>query len=170
MSFFSEALATLASFGFYDFFLPWVLILAVVFGVLQKSGAISDQTSVNATISVAVAFLTTIILHSFFIRFFNLVGILLAGFLALIIFAAMFGFKPNELLKDVKEWNKNAIPGLIILGTIIIFFLALGFRLALPNLGYIINTPLVSLLIVAIILVIIVKFIAGGHKEGGGGH
>src|SRR3989338_8465001 len=101
MSFFSYAIETLASFGFYDFFLPWVLLLAVTYGVLQKKQYISDQVAVNGTIAVAVSFLGTVILHPFFIRVFTYFGIAAAGLLILIIFAAMFDLKPNEIIKDV---------------------------------------------------------------------
>ncbi len=168
MSFFGEAINVLASYGFYDFFLPWMLILAVVFGVLQNKQYISDQVAVNAAIALAVSFLGTAIAHSFFVRFFTFGSMAIAGFLLLIIFAAMFGFKPNELIKDVLDWNTNAMQSLIILAAGIVFLFALGF-----NFNYIwalLGSPVVAFAVIAIVFVIIVKFVTGGGGHGGGDH
>ena len=170
MSFFSEAISVLASFGFYDFFLPWLLSLAVVFGVLENKKYISEQTAVNAAIAIAISFLGTVVLHGFYITFYTYFNIVLAGLLALVIFAAMFDIKPKELIKDAKEWNKNAIPGLLIVATAIIFFLALGY--STNDLFSFLNTPLFSLIILAVVLAIVVSFMAGkGHgSDDGHGH
>lgn len=170
MSFFGEAINVLASFGFYDFFLPWMLILAVVFGLLQKKQYISEQVSVNAAIAFAVSFLGTVIAHGFFVRLFTFGSMALAGFLLLILFAAMFDFKPNELIKDVKDWNKMALPGLLILTTAVIVFISLGFGLRMPDILYIINTPIVATIVLLIVFAVVVSFIAGGKHGNGNGH
>jgi len=168
MSFFGYAIETLASFGFYDFFLPWLLVLAVVFGLLQKKQYISDQVSVNAAIAISISFLGTVVLHSFFVRVFTYFGIALAGLLILIIFAAMFDLKPNEIIKDMRQWNKNAVPGLVMLSAILVFLFALGFGVG-DLLGLLYN-PIVAVIAIFVILAIVVTFITGGgHGNGGSG-
>lgn len=41
----------------FQLFFPWLLVLAITYGILDKYGTISEEDSVNAVISLAVAFM-----------------------------------------------------------------------------------------------------------------
>ncbi len=98
MSLIQSVLDNLAQLGFYDFFMPFVLILAVVFGILQNKKTISEEVSVNGAIAIAIAFLATYTLRGvFFTQIFGIAGTIIAAIVILIIFLALFGVKPEEV-------------------------------------------------------------------------
>ena len=125
MSFIQAILDNLAKLGFYDFFMPFLLILAVVFGVLQNRKMISDEVSVNAVIAIAVSFLATYTLRGiFFTRLFGMAGMIMAAGVVLIIFLAMMGIKPEDVFSGAGSKSIGMVVGVLIV--LMIFFYALG--------------------------------------------
>ncbi|MBI3413692.1 MAG: hypothetical protein HY051_06485 [Candidatus Aenigmarchaeota archaeon] len=120
---------TLKAMGFYDFVLPWLLAFSIVFGILQtvnifkKGKEDKPNTSVDAVISLAVAFYLTIFtpysgfLSSFFSKLFGGSIIVLSGVLVLLMFIGIFGFNITGLLSkktgDKTELTPMGIGGLI---------------------------------------------------------
>ena len=130
MSFLQRGLYNLGQLGFYDFFLPFVLIVAVVFGILQHKKPIGENTNINGTIAVAIAFLATYIGRGFFYtQLFGGLGMGLAAFLVIVILLAMFGFAPGDLFKgfNILKPDTFMLSGLIFLVGVVIFLYAFGF-------------------------------------------
>jgi len=51
---FGNFVANLQELGFYDYFLPFILIFAIVYALLEKSGVLSEKRNINAVISFAI--------------------------------------------------------------------------------------------------------------------
>ena len=105
--------------GFYDFFLPFVLFVAIIYGLLSKTETISDEPSLNGIIAISVSFfiINYTPLGMFFSSLFGLASIVLAGLLVLLLFGGMFGIE----LDDVFSGNKAAVGIGLLLLTIIVF-------------------------------------------------
>ncbi len=99
MSLMGVVISNLNNIGFYDFFMPFVLILAVVFGILQEKKTISSEVSVNGAIAIAVAFLATYTLRGvFYTELFGIGGMIIAALIIVILILAILGIKPEEIL------------------------------------------------------------------------
>ncbi len=152
-------LANLDKLGFYDFLLPWLLFLAVFYGLLQGKKTISEEASVNGVIAIVAAFLVAFIARGMlYTRIFGTMGVVAAGLLIVLIFLAMFGLKPEELFGE----HKAALA--IVLAIIVLFiFLSAG---GLSAFGAAIDSDTVMTIVILIIMVAAVAFIGGGgHKE-----
>ncbi|MFB6294353.1 MAG: hypothetical protein ABEI97_01195 [Candidatus Nanohaloarchaea archaeon] len=108
----------LQAIGFFEFALPILFFIAVYYGLLQKTGVISDEESVNGTAAVALSFLTTlgiyvVIPFSFFPQFFAAMSILLVLVLGIIMLMGMVGLDVSEELGD--DAQTVAVVGVIVL-------------------------------------------------------
>lgn len=54
---FETLIQTMAEMQLFRFFFPWLLVLAVSYGVLEKYNFVSDDEFVNGSISLAIAFM-----------------------------------------------------------------------------------------------------------------
>lgn len=54
---FETLIQTMAEMQIFRFFFPWLLVLAVSYGVLEKYNFVSDDEFVNGSISLAIAFM-----------------------------------------------------------------------------------------------------------------
>lgn len=91
--------------GLFDFVLPFLLFLALIYGLLQASKVISEQVSVNGVISIAIAlFIVVLTPISQWLPqiFFTLATLLLVALLFLVT-AAMFGLKVGGIQLKAKE-------------------------------------------------------------------
>lgn len=162
MSVFSNMLSTLDKLGFYDFMLPWLLFVAVFYGVLQGKKVISEESSVNGVIAIVAGFLTAYIARGFlYTSIFGTMGIVAAGLLIVLIFLGMFGIKPE----DVFGGHKTALS--ITLAIVVLFiFLSAG---GLSAFGSGIDNDTTVTIVLLLIMAGAVAFIGGG-SGGGGGH
>lgn len=158
MSAITNMLANLTNMGFYDFILPWLLFLAVFYGLLQGKKTISEDSSVNGVIAIVSAFLVAYIARGMlYTRIFGTMGVVFAGFLMIVIFLALFGIKPEELLGS----NKTALA--IILGIIgLAIFLSAG---GLDVFGTSIDSETSTMVVVLILMFGAIAFIGGGGKK-----
>lgn len=105
----AEVLNTWDQLGVFDYAIPFLLIFAIVFGILQKArifgGAEDNVKGINAIISIAVGLLALQfnLVSSFFELIFPRFGIGLAVFLVLVI--AIGFFVPNEDPKKSLQWG-----------------------------------------------------------------
>lgn len=157
MSIFSRMLDNLTNLGFFDFILPWLLFVAVFFGLLQGKKTISEDPAVNGVISIAAAFFVAYVARGiFFTQMFGFFGVVLAGFLVIVISLAMFGIKPEELLGA----HKTALA--VILAFIAIFvFVAAG---GLDIFGVSIDSDTIMTIVLLLVLAGAVAYIGGGGK------
>lgn len=151
-------LENLNNLGFYDFLLPWLLFLALFFGILQGKKIISEDTTVNGVIAIVSAFLVAYIAHGMLLtRIFGTFGVVAAGGLILLIALGMFGIKPEELLGA----NKTALSVGIALIAVLIFVSAGGLEIF----NLFIDSDTVWTVILLLVMVGAIAFIGGGGKS-----
>ncbi len=128
---FQEAIEPLRKIGFFDYYLPFILMFAIFYGLLKKSKIFGEDKSaekINLIISLSASFYVTIFtpvgisLATFFANFF---GGALIIFLTLLIFGGIIWMsfrisgKEKVELKEIK--NLNVITALI--GSAILIFI-----------------------------------------------
>lgn len=126
MAVFETLLGNLRHLGFFDFLLPWLLALAVMYGLLNKSKIVSEEYSVNALIAIVVAFFLVNytpygFLGEFFTHIFASAVILLSAILVGVMFLSMTGMDAGEFMKENK-----IIVGLLAFIAVIAIFVAAG--------------------------------------------
>ncbi len=149
--------------GFFEFLMPWILFLAIIFAILKKSEVFGEEISVNAVIAAVVSFFIInytpvgMTLGTFFTTLFGLAAVIIAGLLVGILFIGMAGIKPEELLGKA---NKTAIA--VLLG-----FLALIAFISVGGMSFFnIDSDLVITLFMLLLMLFAIMFIAnsGGDK------
>lgn len=121
----TDILNQLADAGVFAYVLPFLLVFAVVFGILQKAkifGSDDNRTKgINAIVAVAVGLLSLQFdfVSTFFAEIFPKLGIAIAGLLVLLILATVF-------MKDDDDDKKNTfwIIGLVLAGLVILWALS----------------------------------------------
>ena len=172
-------LENLANFGFYNFVMPWILIFALVYGVLSQTKPFGDNKGVQIIIALAAAFLVvgglyTFIPTDFFTMFFSRFAILLVALLALIILLGFFGIKPSDLAgsdgSPAFKWTMVGILSVVII-TMIVFY-AFKINLNSSAIGSFFSSSgflnaIMILILIAIVVVVIVAVTKGGGNGGG---
>jgi hypothetical protein len=168
--------------GFFQFLFPFLLALALVYGLM--SWGLKDQIprSARGIIALIIAFFVMVYSswNTMIVNFFaNLSGMWLVaatGILFIVILLALVGQKPQDLLKGTTaKWVTVLV--LIFIGILIFFGAGAGWLLNVP--GFIVNTEFWTILFFIVILAIVVFWLgqgeekegapaAGGAKEGGG--
>jgi len=89
---FGDLLTRWEQMGFFSSILPFLLIFAIVFGVLSKSKIFDENKSINAIIALAVGFMSLQfgLVTDFFSQVFPRVGVGLAIVLIVILFLGIF--------------------------------------------------------------------------------
>ncbi|MEM4605957.1 MAG: hypothetical protein QW103_02915 [Candidatus Pacearchaeota archaeon] len=116
----TDILNKMNEFGVFSYILPFLLVFAIVFGLLQKTKIFGDENKsrgINAIIALAVAGLSLLFdfVPIFFSNIFPKFGIGLAVFLVLIIVLGFF-FNPND---DNKKGPLIWIGWFVALGVVI---------------------------------------------------
>lgn len=107
MSSFEIIIQTMTDMGF-RLFLPWLLVLAVTYGLLEKYEVISDETQVNGSIALAMAFFTILGINQYappgiFTNFAAAIAFGLFGLLGLMILIAVTGY-------DLSKFSEKGAP------------------------------------------------------------
>jgi hypothetical protein len=104
--------------GVFDYVLPFLLIFALVYGILTASKIMSGNRAVNIIVSLAVGLLALRFefVPTFFAQVFPRLGVGLAVFLVLMIFAAVW--LPKEHLKG---WSIGFMILGLIIGAVVIY-------------------------------------------------
>ncbi len=155
--------------GFFQFLFPFLLALAIVYGLL--SWALREQLprSVRGIIALIIAFF--VMLYSswnvMIVNFFaNLSGMWLVaatGILFIVILLALTGQKPQDLLQGkTAKWVTVLV--IVFIGILIFFGAGAGWLLSIP--GFVANTDFWTILFFIVILAIVIFWL--GQEEGGG--
>ncbi len=150
---FSELLAYMEQAGFFAYVLPFLLIFALVFGILTRTQIFKGNKAINAVIALVVGLLALQFdfVPLFFSEIFPRLGIGLAIILALLILAGLF-FDPR---------SKFINYGLLIVGLIVFIIVLvktfgwLGWGWGTFSLWYY-NWPLIISVIAGIVILAII--------------
>lgn len=161
----AEILTQLNNIGFYSYIIPFLLIFAIVYAILEKSKILGENNAIKVIISISIGLLALQFntVSYFFSNIFPKFGVGLAIFLVIIIFLGFFYYKEN----DTTDWIKKV--GWI--GWVIAISIVLW---ALTSWGNWFNTtnPLFFLkdyiwgIIVLGIIVLVIYLISKGNKKG----
>ncbi len=154
----TDFLNNLADYGVFAYLIPFLLIYAVVFGILQKSHIFGDETKskgVNTIVGLAVAGLAIQFdyVSTFFAEIFPKFGVALAIFIVLVILIGFF-YKPE------KEGAKNQGPFVAVawvLGVLVVAWALSDWNFAGSSIGvwwYVREYFWVAIVLIAIIGVI----------------
>lgn len=121
MNYFEIIFEKMAEWGMVDFFFPWMLFTAIIYGILQNKKYISEQTSVNGVIAISSAFIITYLGRGIFLtNLFWVSGIFMLVILLAGIMGGLFGINFVDIFKG-KTWVGYVAIGLGVLA----FLLAL---------------------------------------------
>ncbi len=112
-----ELLSKWESAGFFSYLLPFLLIFALVFGILTKVNVFKDNKMVNGIIALAVALMSLQFgfVPEFFSQIFPRIGVGLAIILGLLIIVGLFAPKKSAAVNYVLLGVGVIIIGLIII-------------------------------------------------------
>lgn len=128
---FETIVKTMIEMSLFELFFPWLLTLAVTFGVLDKYDYF-DEDSINAVVSLAVSFIAIggaylFIPASLFPHFAAAIAFGTFGLIGLLILMALAGYDLNELDSE-SPLAKIALPaGILVFGGVLLFQFDLNF-------------------------------------------
>ena len=156
---FSEFFFTLQSYGFYEFFLPFLLIFSIVFAILQKIRVLGDKKGVHIVVALAVGLLA--IQNSFVVFLINnfLTNIALVIIL-IIMFLVILGLLAGDQVGAAK------INWIIMVVALVGIFWALFYDFfagtwVLPQL-FTMNSSSQGSLLTILIFVVVIYMVVGG--------
>ena len=96
--------------GFYSFALPFLLVFALVYGLLGKVNLFenNDSRKINSIIALCIAFFVVnytpfaTTLQDFFTNLFGSMSLVISGMLVFVLFLGVFGIKPIDTNSDSK--------------------------------------------------------------------
>lgn len=147
-----------ADLGVFAYVLPFLMIFALVYGILSKTGILGDNKGVNATISLAFGLLALQFdyVSGFYASIFPYAGMGLAVLLIVMIF---FGLTNTDRGFDNKIWIG---AGVIIF--LFVLFASLGDTIWLGGIGYNLGAAAPALLAIVLVLGILGAVVAGGSR------
>lgn len=127
---FSAVISNLVSIGFYEVFLPFILVYAVVFAILQKSkifegGSSSADNAKNVNAIVAFVFGLFVVASIQTVQYIesliiNAVLIMIFFLCILILFGFLFGEKYTEIFENkIVKWGAAIGIFLVLLGILL---------------------------------------------------
>lgn len=175
-----SAIQTLADIGFFKFALPFLLMFAIVYGLLQKLSIFGDNDQVDAIVAVVSGFFvayfvmqSSLGLSAFLVNFFGAFAIVAVGLMVVVMGAGLGGYDGGW------AWGDRAKKAFFVLGALAslsIFiswgglnFLKLG-RVGseLANASILNNSTFITLLVV-LLGAGLIYWVTGEGEAGGGG-
>lgn len=122
---FGELIQSWEQLGVFSYMIPFLLIFAVVYGILNKLNLFGESTNktINAIISLGVALMAIQfeVVPIFFSDIFPRLGIAMACVLVFIILMGLFGEKDNTTLSNTLMWSSFGVAILIVVQSTEIF-------------------------------------------------
>lgn len=166
MGAFETIVMVMADMNLFHLFFPWLLVLGVTYGILNKHGVISEEESVNGVIALSVAFLTiggaaVFIPEGMFTHLAAALAFGIFGLIGLLLLMAVAGFDITQFSEE-----KYSIPfiGALVIG-IVTFIGVLAARLDLGAMMSGVENgfqEVVMPILILIFLLIVVAITAGG--------
>ena len=174
---FENLLGNLNRLGFFEFLLPFLLFLAIIFGVLRFSLKEQLDKSAAALISIVASFFVLnysgsvgIQVAAFFTNFFGASMIFLAGILLILVFLGLVGVKPDKLF-DTSGHKWAFVLLIVFIGILLFIGAGGGGLLQIPSsIGGFTGNDVATLVFFLIILGLAVWFLGnqGNGKDSGG--
>lgn len=182
---FSLIIEKLIDIGFYRVFLPFILVYAVVFAILEKSKIFSGGDSereqvrnVNSVIAFVfglfvVASIQTVTYIQSLIT--NIVIFIIFILVVLILLAFIFGDQYMQLLQDdhgkLKGWVTWTVATIVLVVALAVLFSVLGVWNVVSDLwNEYYDSDIVSTFIILVIVGGVIIWITKGDSKSGGGH
>lgn len=159
-----QMVQNLEEFGFFAYILPWLLTLAVTFGILEHY-EVPKSVSARGVIALVIAFLVLPVgglIAPFLQSLVKGFVVLAAGILVAIIFVEMLGFKAGGEVENVFEQHHTSFGVIMIILGILVFIGAGG--LSLLNIRMQVSSELITLLFFLGIITIGVWFITSEEE------
>ena len=116
---FGEILNSWEQAGVFSYMLPFLLIFAVIYGILNKMNLFGKEENrmIHGIISLGVALMAIQFsaVSVFFSDIFPRVGIAIAAILVFIILMGLFGEKDNKTLSNTLMWSSFTVAIIIVL-------------------------------------------------------
>lgn len=150
----------LQTIGFFEIGLPVLFFMAIYYGLLDKTGTISEDEAVNGTAAISLAFLTTlgiltVIPFSFFPQFFAALSVIVVVVLGLLLLMGMVGLDVSEGIGE--DQQKHAVLGVVVIlfliGPPILKEVGLGIEISRDYANF-----LLTLATIAVIGIVITSF------------
>ena len=155
--------------GVFSYMLPFLLIFALIYGILSKLKLFGNEQnkSINAIIALATALMSLQfgVVTVFFSDIFPRLGIAMAGVLVLLIMIGLFGNPNNKAFINIMMWSSFGIAVLIILQSLEVFDLSSSRDL----LGFIPSSWIPTIALIVMIGIVIASSV-GKSKTPIGGH
>ena len=130
---FGNMLSQWEQLGVFSYLLPFLLIFALIFGILSKLNLFGDSTnkSINAIIALSVSLMSLQfgVVSVFFSEILPKLGVALAVVLVLIILLGLFGNPKSKTLSSVLMWGSFAIAIFVVVLSLDIFDPSRGYML-----------------------------------------
>lgn len=150
---FELLVSNLNQLGFFGFLLPWLLMFAVVYGLLLKSKALGENQKIIGVVALVAAFFVVgyggPLVGTFFQNLFGIAAMILGGIIVIVLFVSMAGGDITKLVEN------KAILALLAGVGVIVLVVALG------TFGMTINSDVAAAIFMVIVMAIAVYFIAG---------
>lgn len=161
-------LFNLEQMGVFSFLLPFLLIFALVYGVLTNVKLLGENKAINAVLSISIALMALQFnfVGIFFSEIFPRLGVGLSIILVVMILLGSF-INFNDSSNKWIKWVFGALGGLIAL---IVIFQSLGSSFSFGgmgffNLGYFFNNWGGTILLTLVVVGIVFGIIFGGKKK-----
>ncbi|OGI15974.1 hypothetical protein A3K63_01320 [Candidatus Micrarchaeota archaeon RBG_16_49_10] len=168
MSIFQVVAEKLGEFGFYNFFLPWLLTLAVIWGLLKKSN-LFESPGVNAVVSLS----SSTLVWGFLVgvtgadisvpltTFITQISLLIIGMLFVVLGSALFYPKVFDVIGELMK--SGSMVTIFIVAVVILALISGMFKVIFTGFGGVGKTTLGLTLMIG--LFIIFMIIVGTIKE-----
>lgn len=151
-------LSQLEQLGFFSYLLPFLVIFALIFGILSRINIFEDNKSINAIISLSVGLMALQFgfVSNFFSEIFPRLGVGLAIILVVLIFLGLF-MDPEE------KWMNYGMLGI---GAIIVFFILIqSAAFSGTSFGFFISQYASSIILGVVVVAVLVAIVASAGKH-----
>jgi len=164
-----NALFQLEQMGVFAYLLPFLLIFALVYGILTKTTILGNNKGINVVLAIAIGLMALQFnfVSYFFAEIFPRLGV---GLAILLVMAVLLGAFVNF---DEQKWAKWIFFGVGALTVLIIVFQSLGssfgfggtwFNLGLGSWGYRLQNALPWILVIAVSAFLIYRIVKSGDN------
>ena len=141
--------------GVFQYMLPFLIIFALIFGILSKLNLFGEANnkSINAIIALSTALLALQfnVVSVFFSEVFPRLGIVLAAMLVVIVVIGLFAHKKDKVIYNIVLWTSLVAIVVVLLQSFDVF----GYSYSHNILGFLPSTwiPYIALIVLAVAVV-----------------